>query len=140
QMTLRGVAEPSALGISVQSGDANFAGPLPAAQAQLLREDDNVTVTESDGMTIYWVTMNNSKEPFSDVNVRQALNYGVNKEAVMQAGSLGEGYIADSPIARSVWGYTETGGYEYDPDKAKQMLADAGYADGFSTELWCSAT
>ena len=139
-MTLRGIAEPGALGIAVQSGDATFAGPLEASQAQLLREDENVEVTETDGMTVYWVTLNNSKEPFNDVNVRQALNYGVNKEQVLMAGSLGEGYIADSPIARSVWGYAETGSYEYDPDKAKQLLADAGYADGFSTELWTSAT
>jgi glutathione transport system substrate-binding protein len=139
-MTLRGMAEPSALGIAVQSGDATFAGPLEASQAQLLREDENVEVTETDGMTIYWVTLNNSKEPFNDVNVRQALNYGVNKEQVLMAGSLGEGYIADSPIARSVWGYAETGGYEYDPDRARELLAEAGYPDGFSTELWTSAT
>lgn len=140
QMILRGMAEPSALGIAVQSGDATFAGPLEASQAQLLRSDDNVTVTEVDGMTIYWVTMNNSKAPFDDVNVRKALNMGVNKEAVLMAGSLGEGYVADAPIARSVWGYHKTGGYEYDPEKAKQMLADAGHADGFNTELWTSAT
>lgn len=139
QMIVRGISEPSALGIAVQSGDATFAGPLEASHAQLLREDDSVTVTEIDGMTIYWVTMNNSKEPFDDLKVRQALNYGVNKEAVLMAGSLGEGYIADSPIARSVWGYKETGGYEYDPEKAKELLAEAGYPDGFSTELWTSA-
>ncbi|HWV36531.1 MAG TPA: ABC transporter substrate-binding protein, partial [Thermomicrobiales bacterium] len=139
QLTIRGMAEPSALGIAVQSGDANFAGPLEASQAQLLRSDDRVTVTEVDGMTIYWVTMNNAKEPFTDVKVRQALNYGVNKEAVLMAGSLGEGYVADAPITRSVWGYHETGGYDYDPDKAKELLAEAGYSDGFSTELWTSA-
>lgn len=139
-MTLRGIAEPGALGIAVQSGDATFAGPLEASQAQLLREDENVEVTETDGMTIYWVTLNNSKEPFNDVKVRQALNYGVNKEQVLMAGSLGEGYVADSPIARSVWGYTETGGYEYDPDRAKELLSEAGFPEGFSTELWTSVT
>src|SRR5690606_28982981 len=139
-MTLRGIAEPGALGIAVESGDATFAGPLEASQAQLLREDENVEVTETDGMTIYWVTLNNSKDPFNDVKVRQALNYGVNKEQVLMAGSLGEGYVADSPIARSVWGYTETGGYEYDPDRAKELLSEAGFPEGFSTELWTSVT
>lgn len=139
QLTVRGIAEPGALGISVQSGDAAFAGPLEAAQAQQLMQADDIEVTESPGLTVYWVTLNNSKEPFSDVRVRQALNYAVNKEDILMAGSLGEGYVADSPIAKGTWGYASVGGYEYDPEKAKELLAEAGYADGFSTELWCSA-
>jgi glutathione transport system substrate-binding protein len=123
----------------VQSGDAGFSGPLDAPQAQQLRQSDNVDVTESPGITVFWVTLNNSIEPFNDLAVRQALNYGVNKEDVLKAGSLGEGYVVDSPIAKDVWGYKSVGGYEFDPEKAKQLLADAGYADGFKSQLWTSA-
>lgn len=139
QLTIRGISEPGALGIAVQSGDAAFGGPLEAAQAQQLRESDDVVVTERPGITVFWVTLNNSKEPFSDIRVRQALNHGVNKEQVLMAGSLGEGYVVDSPLAKDVWGYASVGGYEYDPDRARALLAEAGLADGFATELWCSA-
>lgn len=139
QLTVRGIAEPGALAIAVQSGDATFSGPLEAVHAQQLMEADGIDVTETDGITVYWVTLNNSIEPFNDVRVRQALNYAVNKEQVLMAGSLGEGYIVDSPVAKDVWGYASVGAYEYDPEKARELLAEAGYADGFSTELWCSA-
>lgn len=139
QLTFRGISEPGALGIAVQSGDVAFGGPMEAAQAQQLREVDGIEVTESPGLTVYWVTMNNSIEPFSDVRVRQALNHAVNKDDVLMAGSLGEGYVVDSPIAKDAWGYASVGGYEYDPEKARELLAEAGYPDGFSTELWCSA-
>lgn len=139
QMIIRGVSEPSALGIAVQSEDAAFAGPLEAAQAQQLRQVDGIEVTSVPGLTVYWVTMNNSLEPFSDQLVRQALNYAVDKEAVLQAGSLGEGYVVDSPIAKDAWGYASVGGYEYDPEQAKALLAEAGYPDGFETEIICSA-
>lgn len=140
QLTIKGISEPGALAIAVQSGDAGFSGPLDAAQAQQLRQSDNVDVTESPGITVFWVTLNNSREPFNDHGVRQALNYGVNKEDVLKAGSLGEGYVIDSPLAKGVWGYASVGGYEHDPEKAKQLLADAGYPDGFQSQLWTSAT
>lgn len=139
RMTIRGVSEPSALGIAVQSGDSAFAGPLEAAQAQQLRQQGNVEVTSVPGLTVYWATMNNSKEPFTDVRVRQALNYAVDKDAVLMAGSLGEGYVVDSPIAKNTWGYASVGGYPVDVDKAKSLLAEAGMGDGFSTQIFCSA-
>jgi glutathione transport system substrate-binding protein len=139
KMTVKGISEPGALAIAVQSGDAAFSGPLDAAQAQQLKSAGNVDVTESPGITVHWVTLNNSKDPFKDVKVRQALNYGVNKEEVLKAASLGEGYVVDSPIARGVWGYKAVGGYAYDPEKAKQLLSDAGHADGFKSQLWTSA-
>lgn len=139
KLTIRGVSEPSALGIAVQSGDAAFAGPLEAAQAQQLRQVDGVEVTSVPGLTVYWATMNNTKEPFSDVRVRQALNYAVDKNAVLMAGSLGEGYVADSPIARDTWGYAEVGAYEPDLDKAKALLEEAGLGGGFDTQIFCSA-
>lgn len=139
QLIVRGISEPGSLAIAVQSGDATFSGPLEAAQAQQLMQSDDVEVTESPGITVYTVILNNSKKPFDDIRVRQALNYGVNKEQVLMAGSLGEGYVVDSPLAKGVWGYTSVGAYEYDPERAKELLSEAGYPDGFQTQLWTSA-
>jgi glutathione transport system substrate-binding protein len=134
-MIIRGVSEPGAQSIAVQSGDAAFAGPVDAPQAQLLRQVEGMEVTSVPGLTVYWATMNNSMDPFTDVKVRQALNYAIDKEAVLQAASLGEGYVVDSPIAKDTWGYASVGGYAYDVDKAKSLLAEAGMADGFDTTI-----
>lgn len=137
-MTIRGVSEPGAQSIAVQSGDAAFAGPIAAPQAQLLRQTEGIEVTSVPGLTVYWVTLNNQKEPLNDVKVRQALNYAIDKNAVLQAASLGEGYVVDSPIAKDTWGYASVGGYEYDVEKAKSLLAEAGLGDGFETTILCS--
>jgi glutathione transport system substrate-binding protein len=139
KITVKGIAEPSALGIAVQSGDAQFGGPLNAPQAQQLKSNNDIEVQENASISIFWITLNNSKKPFDNKQVRQALNYGVNKEEVMKAAELGFGTIADAPLGPLVYGYHKVKTYEYDPDKAKQLLSDAGYADGFKAKLWTSA-
>lgn len=139
KLTIKGIAEPSALAIAVQSGDAQFAGPLNAPQATQLKNQPGVVVQENDSISVYWITLNNSKKPFDDKRVRQALNYGVNKTDVLKAADLGQGWIMDSPLAPGVWGYHKVKSYEFDPAKAKQLLADAGLASGFKTTLWTSA-
>lgn len=70
--------------------------------------------------------------PFADVRVRQAINYAVNRKAITEA--LMGGYVepASQPIPRGAIGFDpDLDGYPYDPDKARALLAEAGYADGF---------
>ena len=139
KLTIKGIPEPSSLAIAVQSGDAQFAGPLNPPQAQQLKSAQGVVVQENDSISVYWITLNNSKKPFDDKRVRQALNYGVNKEQVLRAADLGKGWIMDSPLAPGVYGYHSVRTYPYDPQKAKDLLSQAGMAGGFKSVLWTSA-
>lgn len=74
--------------------------------------------------------------PFTDVRVRQALNYAIDKEAIIETIFQGVGEPSSAPIVPAVFGYTQVGPYEYDPDRARELLAEAGYADGFEIELF----
>jgi glutathione transport system substrate-binding protein len=139
KLIIKGIAEPSALGIAVQSGDAQYAGPLNPPQALQLKNNKDVTVSETDSILIYYVTLNNSKKPFDNKMVRQALNYGVNKDEVLKAADLGQGKIIDSPLAAGVYGYHSAKSYPYDAQKAKDLLKQAGLPDGFKSVLWTSA-
>lgn len=139
KLTIKGIAEPSALGIAVQSGSAQFAGPLNAPQALQLQKAPGVVVLENDSISAYWITMNNTKKPFDNKLVRQALNYAVNKEEVLKAAELGKGKVLDSPICEGVYGYHKVKTYEYNPQKAKELLTQAGLANGFKTEIWMTA-
>lgn len=67
--------------------------------------------------------------------MRQALNYAVNKEAIMEHILGGVGRVSDAPISPGIFGYHPTMTYEYDPEKAKALLAEAGYPDRFETTL-----
>jgi glutathione transport system substrate-binding protein len=139
KLTIKGIAEPSALGIAVQSGSAQFAGPLNAPQALQLQHAPGVVVVESDSISAFWITLNNTKKPFDNKLVRQALNYAVNKDEVLKAAELGKGKILESPICEGVYGYHKVKAYEYNPQKAKDLLTQAGLPNGFKTVLWTTA-
>jgi glutathione transport system substrate-binding protein len=79
--------------------------------------------------------MNTQKKPFDNVKVRQAVNYALDKEAIIKAVLRGYGKPADSPLAPQVWGYSKVKTYPYDLTKAKALLTEAGYPNGFKTTL-----
>ena len=140
RLMIKGISDPSSLGIAVQSGGAQFAGPLNAPQAEQLQKASGVKVVESDSISVYWVTMNYQRKPYDNQMVRQALNYAVDKNAVLKVAELGKGKIVDSPIANGVWGYKSIKTYDYNPQKAKELLAQAGLPDGFKATLRFTAT
>jgi len=87
-----------------------------------------------------YITMNTTKAPFDNKLVRQAVNMAINKERIIRIVN-GRASIANQPLPPAMPGYdTSYKGYAYDPGKAKQLLADAGYPDGFETELYAMNT
>ncbi len=74
--------------------------------------------------------------PFEDVRVRQALNYAIDKEAIIETIFEGVGSPSSAPVVPAVFGYTQVGPYEYDPDRARELLDEAGWGDGFEIELF----
>ena len=74
--------------------------------------------------------------PFEDVRVRQALNYAVDKEAIIETIFQGVGSPSSAPIVPAIFGYTEVGPYEYNPERAMELLEEAGFGDGFEIELY----
>ncbi|EPC09392.1 ABC transporter substrate-binding protein, partial [Pasteurella multocida] len=72
-----------------------------------------------------------------NVKVRQALNYAVNKDAIIESVYQGAGQVAKNPIPPTMWSYNdEVKDYAYDPEKAKALLKEAGFENGFETDLW----
>ena len=119
----------------LQKGDAQFINFVPYIQAEAVKADRNLSLASTEAIYTFWVAMNVQKKPFSDVRVRQALNYAIDKEAIIKAVLRGQGKPADSPLAPRVWGYTPVKTYPYDLAKAKALLAEAGYPNGFKAVL-----
>lgn len=83
-----------------------------------------------------YITLNTQMKPFDDVRVRRAINMAIDKEAIVRVIN-GRGKPTNQVLPPAMPGYDPTyKGYPYDPTKAKQLLADAGYKDGFETELY----
>jgi dipeptide transport system substrate-binding protein len=112
--------------------------PYPnPADLDAIRKDPNVTVLEQPGLNIGYLAYNTTKKPFTDVRVRKAVNMAINKKAIIDAVFLSTGIPAINPIPPTMWSYnTSIKDDPYDPAAAKKLLAEAGYPDGFETDLW----
>jgi peptide/nickel transport system substrate-binding protein len=111
-------------------------GTPPDFVAQL-EKSPNVTMLKQVGAHVWYLGINNQKKPFDDKRVRQALNYAVNKEAIVRDVLKGTGAASAGPVLPGTWGAEPTlKPFPYDPARAKKLLAEAGYPNGFATTLW----
>ncbi|MGL5045364.1 MAG: ABC transporter substrate-binding protein, partial [Plesiomonas sp.] len=110
--------------------------PNPADLAQM-KQDPQINLLTQEGLNVGYLAFNTEKKPFDNVKVRQALNYAVNKEAIIAAVFQGAGTVAKNPLPPTIWSYNDkVVDYAYDPAKAKALLKEAGLENGFSTDLW----
>ncbi|HDR1418358.1 TPA: ABC transporter substrate-binding protein [Pasteurella multocida] len=121
----------------LQKGECH-AAPYPnSADIAKLKADSNITLLTKPGLNVGYLNFNVQKAPFDNVKVRQALNYAVNKDAIIESVYQGAGQVAKNPIPPTMWSYNdEVKDYAYDPEKAKALLKEAGFENGFETDLW----
>ncbi|MDO5407176.1 MAG: glutathione ABC transporter substrate-binding protein [Eubacteriales bacterium] len=139
-VTFKPVSENATRVAMLQSGDAQLVWPVPTESIDALKADTNVAVGQEEGIVVRYLMMNNQKAPFNDVRVRQAINYAINKDAYCAVVKNGVATPATSIIGPAVQHYKGNDVYAYDPEKAKSLLAEAGYPDGFKTSLMCAST
>jgi dipeptide transport system substrate-binding protein len=114
-----------------------MAFPKPADVA-LMKQDPNINLVQKEGLNVGYIAFNVEKKPFDNKLVRQALNMAVNKKAILDCGVPGRRARRPRTRSRRRSGRTTTRiqDYPYDPAKAKELLAKAGYASGTEVELW----
>ena len=135
--------EPIVALLRLQSGEVDVPGDgIPPAKFQEVMNDPAQAARVIEGGQLHtgYITLNVKMPPFDNVDVRKAVNMAINKERITQVIN-GRAVPATQPLPPSMPGYTEGyEGYAYDPDAAKALLADAGFADGFETELFVMNT
>ncbi|MCW5694816.1 MAG: ABC transporter substrate-binding protein [Pseudolabrys sp.] len=121
----------------LQKGECHVMPYPNPADLEAMRKDPNVTVLEQPGLNIGYLAYNTTKKPFDDVRVRKAVNMAMNKKAIVDAVFLSSGVPATNPIPPTMWSYNKSVKDDpYDPEAAKKLLAEAGYPNGFDTDLW----
>ena len=135
-VTCRVIENSDSILMSLQSGAVDLFAHLTITQAQQLGDDFRV---EQGAMNLVQALyLNNAVEPFNDVRVRQALCYAVDKQAVIDLAFDGFGFPIGSSMYPAFSKYFDdslTDYYPHDTERAKQLLADAGYPDGFSMTI-----
>ena len=110
--------------------------PAPA-DLGAIRQDATLKLLEQPGLNIGYLAFNTQKKPFDDKRVRQALVMSIDQDAILKAVYLGAGTPAKNLIPPTIWSYdASTPAEKHDPEAAKKLLAEAGYPDGFETDLW----
>jgi dipeptide transport system substrate-binding protein len=110
--------------------------PAPADLAAM-KADPKIQVISQAGMNIAYLAMNVKRAPFDRVEVRQAMNYAINKKALIDAIYLGNAKPAINPMPPTLWSYDASiADYEYNPEKAKALLKKAGFKQTAPLELW----
>jgi peptide/nickel transport system substrate-binding protein len=100
----------------------------PLSDIPALQRNNNVKVLIENVNRCLFINMDQTVPgtPLTDRRIRQALNYAVDKESIIKSILFGTGVVADAPMAPTVFGYAKTGPYPYDPNRAKQLLQEAG--------------
>lgn len=142
RVVFRVVPEDGPRMLMVQTGEAHVGVRVPPEMVELLNQDANIEVVRTPSVRTIYVALNNfqrenaDRNPFADVRVRQAINYAVDNEAINEFILSGVGRAVDAPIAPGVFGYAPIFTYDYDPERAAQLLKEAGYDGGFKTQLY----
>lgn len=118
------------------SGELDLIMQPPATDIQRLENTPGIKVLKGLSTRAMYIGINTLKGPLADKRVRQALNYAIDKEALVENVLFGLGKVMDSPLPDYVIGHEKLGPYPYDPDKARQLLAEAGYPNGFHVKLY----
>jgi len=119
----------------LQAGEAQFIYPVPPELIASLQNSPTITVFDEPSILGRYVALNVMRKPFDDPRVRLALNYAVDKQAFIKVVFSGHADTMDSPMPQLLPFHQKQGSYSYDPAKAKALLAEAGYPNGFESTL-----
>ena len=135
--------EPIVALLRLQNGEIDIPGDgIPPAKFTEVMSDpeQKARVVEGGQLQTGYITMNTQMKPFDELKVREAVNMAINKDRIVQMIN-NRALPANQPLPPSMPGYDKSfKGYPYDPAKAKELLAEAGHPDGFSTELFVMNT
>lgn len=145
-LTFKVVPEDGARIAMLKTGEADIITPVPPIQVEQIEGDPNINVINEKGITYRYVTLNKNytladgRKPFDDVRVRQAMNYAFDSEAFVQVVFQGYAVEPTSIFSDSIMYYAEQTPYKKDLEKAKALMEEAGFADGFPVNIWVDNT
>jgi len=137
-ITFRPVVDNNTRAAMLQTGEADFAFPVPYEQTALLEKNAKLDVVTAPSILHRYISFNVTQKPFDNLKVRQAINYAINKDALIKVAFAGYAVPSEGPLPQGIEYAAKFKPWPYDPAKAKELLKEAGYPNGFTTTLWSS--
>ena len=133
--------EASSRVIALQNGEIDVCINPPMNELIYLEEDENVTVFQQTGTRLFYFAFNVTAAPFDNQTLRQAISCAINKEDILIVAVDEKGTLQKTILNRGLWGfYDDMEGFEYDLDRAKALMAEAGYPDGDRNNIVLTAS
>jgi ABC-type transport system substrate-binding protein len=125
----RPIPDPSARMVAVQTGEVDVAAAIPPDLIAALQAVPDLTVEQVPGVRIahYPFNFRNVDSPIANIEVRRALSHAIDGQSILANVLVGAGQPLQGPVPTILFAATDLGGYTYDPDQAKSLLAEAGY-------------
>jgi peptide/nickel transport system substrate-binding protein len=129
-VTFRFISEASTALSALQAGEIDWTDSIPPQRVAQLREDDSINLEVTASNDYWYLALNEARRPWNDVRVRQAVAYGIDRDAIVAATSYGTAEANQLAIPKGNPWYTEYHRYDYDVDRAKTLLNEAGVSGG----------
>lgn len=129
--------DPAVRLAKLRAGECQIAAYPAPADLPAIKADPKLQLLSQPGLNIGYLAFNVTKKPFDDVRVRTALEMAIDRKAILESVYQGSGELARNLIPPTLWSWDkDVPEFKYDPEAARKMLADAGFKDGFETDLW----
>lgn len=137
QVIFRVIPDNSARLNALVSGEIDMMDGVEPENIEQIETNEELEVLTRPSLNLGYIGLTTTREPMDNKLVRQALNHAIDKDTIIESFFAGQAIPAKNPIPPSVEGYNDDiEGYAYDPEKAKELLEEAGLGDGFDMELW----
>jgi len=139
RLIYRSIPDNNARLVALQAGELDVMDGVEPAFLPTIQATGQFDIIERPPMNVGYLAFNTQVAPFDNVLIRRAISHAINKDELNTAFYGGMGIPAVSPLPPSVWGHNpDVPKYEYNPDRAKELLAQAGYGpdNPLRTQLW----
>ncbi|OBF16724.1 ABC transporter substrate-binding protein [Mycobacterium sp. ACS4331] len=127
-VTYRFISEPSTALSALQAGEIDWTDSVPTQRVTQLKDDDSIVLQVTASNDYWYLALNQARQPWDDVRVRQAIAYGIDRDAIVAATSYGTATVNQLAIpAGNPW-YTPYDRYRFDTERARELLREAGAA------------
>jgi peptide/nickel transport system substrate-binding protein len=132
---MRGITNSSVKLVELETDNVDIVDNIVPREFERIEKTEGLDLVDAKIGIQQWYAVNTTREPFSNPLMRKALQYALNRQQMIDIISQGRGEILPAMFTKGEWVYDPATPYSHDPEKAKQLMAEAGHPDGVSIEL-----